>query len=152
MKRDIRLSILGIVACGAIGLAVCPARAASPKSDVSILVETICEPPSFLEGTGTFIATGGVNDEGPARVIVWLADQTGHVELRLNTREEGILIWAQTTFENPTPSTMYAEGPWVIIDGNGPYETLHGAGWIVIEGSFETGVFTYILDGMAVQP
>lgn len=132
-----------------------PALAAPPER-VSILVCGTAEPP-YLEGTGKFLATdsgGNVWAAGDAGISVRLADATGHVELRLGSAEKGILIWAHTTFENPEPGKLLAEGPWTIVDATGDYDGLRGAGKMVVNGDLyeEYGTFTYELEGFVVNP
>jgi hypothetical protein len=151
-----RLTYLALVFAGlAVACGTNQAQAAPPER-VSILVCGTAPPP-YLEGTGSFLAIDSEGDvwaEGDAGISVRLADATGHVELRLGSKEKGILIWAHTTFENPEPGKLLAEGPWTIIDATGDYDDLRGAGKMVVNGDLyeEYGTFTYELEGFVVDP
>lgn len=90
----------------------------------------------FGPAPGTFASTGAIAESGTftnSSVILEDADATDAVSVHITQRFDGALGTftlraAITETATEDPHVLTDDGTWVIIDGTGAYEALHGRG------------------------
>jgi hypothetical protein len=125
MRRIAAVLVSGIVL--AIWLAVAPAQATvSTGVTITSTVDLNTDP-----ATGTWSATGGVNDAGT--LVEPRLNFVGNGELqitRVNSGSEGtftLRILSKVSGVEPSGDVDFT-GSWVVISGTGQYATMHGHG------------------------
>ena len=144
MRRIAAVLISGILL--AIWPAVAPAQATvSSGVTITSTVNLNTDP-----ATGTWTATGAVNDAGtlvePRLKIVG----NGELQItRVNSGSEGtfsLRILSKVTGVEPNGDVDFT-GRWVVISGTGQYATLHGQGTRTAVFHADTGTVTETLTG-----
>jgi hypothetical protein len=144
MRRIAAVLVSGIVL--AIWLAVAPAQATvSTGVTITSTVDLNTDP-----ATGTWSATGGVNDAGT--LVEPRLNFVGNGELqitRVNSGSEGtftLRILSKVTSVEPNGDVDFT-GRWVVISGTGQYATLHGQGTRTAVFHADTRTVTETLTG-----
>ena len=144
MRRIAVVVVSGILL--AIWSAVVPAQATvSTEVTITSTVNLNTDP-----ATGTWSATGDVNDSGT--LVEPRLKFVGNGELqitRVNSGSEGtftLRILSKVTGEEPNGDADFT-GRWVVISGTGQYATLHGQGTRTAVFHADTGTVTETLTG-----
>jgi len=125
-----------IMVCALLAL---PAPAmATPPQELTIAASVYFS--GSMPSTGTFQADGLFVDTGAASVWSWYANYFSvHTYALLESAEGTILIHSEGLVTWPEPDQPLLEGRWVILDGTGAYDKLHGVGDVL--GEMDTTVW-----------
>lgn len=74
---------------------------------------------------GTFTASGAIEDYGPAHQVFWYTDDGNVQGIKTMEGQKGTIVLKFTA--TPMPEG-YAIGHFVVMDGTGAYENIHGQG------------------------
>jgi hypothetical protein len=114
-----------------------PALATPPEE---LTIEAVVYFSGSMPSTGTFQASGLFVDSGNASVWSWYANGFNvHSYALVESAEGTILLHSQGLVSWPDPDHPLFEGRWVVLDGTGAYEKLHGIGDVV--GAMDTTVW-----------
>jgi hypothetical protein len=131
---DMRRSLIVAAMAALLLIASLAPAGATPPSDVEI------EVPSFVAGTGTFVATGPAVDdevvcgEGDTNDLSGTVGGNGPWGFNLWVIKEFTCDDGSGSFLVSLHARVFNEGPiqtsfnWVVIGGDGDYTNLHGSG------------------------
>jgi hypothetical protein len=123
------------------------AATASPPEQMTFAVEMAFTGPN--SAAGTFESTGAVTDSGTVVQEHFIAGRTVHGVKTLTGAEGTIVIRFQGLITPTSPATAVFRGRWVIVDGTGAYEDLHGQGEVATTINFALGELAGVYSGRA---
>ncbi len=136
-------------------LGLVPEKAsAGPPRPVTIALNGIVTSLSPEGGTsvGDFVATGALTAAGKVTTVFRMDADTMHCHTLLTDAQGTITIRMECKVVMTSETTGGGPGHWVITDGTGAYQNLHGTGTLTMD--FDLGVFppmsTETLEGSAL--
>jgi hypothetical protein len=141
---------VAVLAIGGILLAICSAVAPAQATVSTAVTITSTVNLNTDPATGTWSATGDINDAGT--LVEPRLNIVGNGELqitRVNSGSEGtftLRILSKATGVEPNGDVDFT-GQWVVISGTGQYATLHGQGTRTAVFHADSGTVTETLVG-----
>jgi hypothetical protein len=151
-------SVLGLAALLAALLALTPLGASAHDTKRVVISERMQFVPPNMQ-SGTFVATGAINDAGSAAATFTLAPTANDRQLlegaHVLTGSGGTITIETRAYVHdsspPSPPRSHAVGHWWISAATGSYAGLAGRGEVIATADFTTGEITILRDGHVTE-
>ena len=122
MNKSVR-TILILVLAALLALSITGVASATKPQYANFEFDLLITGPN--SAAGTFTATGAVNDYGPAHQVFWYTDDGNVQGIKTMEGQMGTITLKFTATPMPDGTAI---GHFVVKNGTGAYENLHGQG------------------------